>query len=115
MIFLSKIAYVELLRCRKTQQKTGRNQNLNEGGDTIVVDAESAPALGRVPVWFLPWETGACVRTTIPDVATLAGQTDSHLFFSTANNGCSIFFQGTARNPAIFRARPKISPGSTHS
>jgi hypothetical protein len=115
MISLSKIAYVELLRCRKIQQKTGRNaQNLNEGGNTIVVDAESAPALGRVPV-FLPWETGACVRTTIPDVATLAGQTDSHLFFTAAISGCSIFFQGTARNPAIFHARPKISPGLTHS
>lgn len=78
-----------------------------EGADTIYLDASITPVANWNPVYFLPWKPQCMVHMTIPRKGTrpnIGGiaQPDPDIFFTSAINGCSVFFQGTPDNPKIY-------------
>jgi len=72
-----------------------------EGSDCIFMEASHTPN-AHVPIYFLPWKTAQILHLTIPPKNPNANAIDPDIFFTSAVSGCSIFIQGTARNPTIF-------------
>jgi len=76
-----------------------------EGADCLFMDVVNAPNPNWVPIYYLPWCPGKILHMTIPlrNPAVNAGP-QPDFFFTAAINGCSIFIQGSAKNPTIFHA-----------
>ena len=108
-----KIAYVSLSRKpRGHSVMTG-----NEGGDTIVMQAQYAPAAHLVPIWWLPWESGGgAIELNIPLMGTQQpGEPDPRIFFTAAINGCSIFVRGNPDRPRVVHCGGDTCKGADHA
>lgn len=76
-----------------------------EGADCLFLQVSNAPKANWIPMYYLPWAPGKILHMTIPvrsNAANAGPQPD--VFFTAAINGCSVFIQGTAKNPTIFHA-----------
>jgi len=99
-----KVAYFGLTKAKARQSSMMARGQL-EGGKVLYGEARYAQSAGKVPVYWLPWDTaGAVISLQIPANPAQPNDIDPDRFFTAAINGCSIFFQGTARNPTIFHA-----------
>lgn len=99
-----KIAY---LNFAKKARNTALNLAWIHGSEgSVSVDGTYTYRAHKVKAYWLPWmAAGGIIRLEIPDKATIApGALDSDYFFTSTISGCSIFIQGTRRNPIIHHA-----------
>jgi len=78
-----------------------------EGADCLFMDVQNTPRQDWAPIYYLPWCPGKILNLTIPVRDTLLRRIigpQPDIFFTAAINGCSIFIQGSAKNPTIFHA-----------
>ncbi|MBK9169401.1 MAG: hypothetical protein IPM24_18325 [Bryobacterales bacterium] len=86
-------------------ERMGKDRNEAEA---LTFKVSLTPKADWVPIHFLPWRSMKVVHTTIPEIDEKdlghAGDTNPHLFFTAAINGCSVFVTGSPRNPAVYHA-----------
>jgi len=94
------VAYGHLEKKPRTDPLTTRM----EGADCLFLEVTNTPTGGWVPMYYLPWCPAKILHLTIPPLNPLSTTPQPDLFFTAAINGCSIFIQGSRKNPTIFHA-----------
>lgn len=75
-----------------------------EGADCIFMEVRNNPTAHWIPIYYLPWCPAKILHLTIPQKNAAHGGPQPDIFFTAAINGCSIFIQGTAKQPTIYHA-----------
>jgi hypothetical protein len=94
------VAYCHLEKKSRTAPLTTKM----EGADCLFLEVTNTPTVGWVPIYYLPWCPAKILDLTIPPLNPLANPAQPNIFFTAAINGCSIFIQGSKKNPTIFHA-----------
>lgn len=68
-------------------------------------DISKVNAGGRVPIHFLPWNSGSLVSMKLPDAgADMDNPENPNIFFTAALSGCSVFVDGHPARPRVVHA-----------
>lgn len=77
--------------------------NLQKTASGIAVQYSQIALKGWIPIFWLPWNAGRVVKTTLIDKRP--GSTDSpRIFLTSAVNGCSVFVEGDSGNPTVYHS-----------